>query len=294
MSDDDTLAEMAIDSLAHLIAGSDDRKRLVWPRANPKSFDGFELFTPLPGVNDDDYVLLGEANKPPIWPMSVCWATRLDGQTKSVWGDTLPEGWGMKRVSTLDIKSWRGRLRVTLPRMVEHEELFIAHNGQALGSLAPLGLTGSGVVFAAARSHPQASLAVDPTTMYGRDGRETDVSMETQDVSMAHGMMLRREYLWSVLLGEPGIPRARFVTDVAGVRESFRLRDIPPGKQRRAALRHWVRDHWRKNRKRGGEDNAWVRAHLRGSLDFVWNGLSCQIMPSKEDERRNSKAAHDA
>jgi hypothetical protein len=55
------------------------------------------------------------------------------------------------------------------------------------------------------------------------------------------GFSLRRRYLWSVLIGEAeDEPRGRFVTDPLGVREVFRLRDVPPGKQRRAALLHWV------------------------------------------------------
>jgi len=105
---------------------------------------------------------------------------------------------------------------------------------------------------------------------------------------LAHGIMLRREYLWSVLLGEPGIPRARFVTDPLGVREAFRLRDIPSGKSRRAALRHWVRNHWRKHGRDSEADRAWVRAHMRGATDFTWNGFMCRVEPSRDDMRRNA------
>jgi hypothetical protein len=89
-----------------------------------------------------------------------------------------------------------------------------------------------------------------------------------------------------VLLGEEGVPRARFVTDPIGVRAAFRLRDIPAGKTRRAALRHWVQEHWRKRRDPSKEDRAFVREYLRGATHFGWSGLSCQIEPSKEDQRR--------
>jgi hypothetical protein len=55
-------------------------------------------------------------------------------------------------------------------------------------------------------------------------------------VRLVAGFSLRRRYLWSVLIGEAeDEPRARFVTGPLGVRELFRLRDVPPGKQRRAA-----------------------------------------------------------
>jgi hypothetical protein len=98
------------------------------------------------------------------------------------------------------------------------------------------------------------------------------------------GFSLRRRYLWSVLIGEAeDEPRARFVTDPLGVREVFRLRDVPPGKQRRAALLHWVRAHWRRRRQVTEADKLWIRAHLRGAWSYTWNGLRCEIEPSELD-----------
>jgi hypothetical protein len=63
----------------------------------------------------------------------------------------------------------------------------------------------------------------------------------------------------------------------------FRLRDVPPGKQRRAALLHWVRAHWRQRRQTVEADKVWIRAHLRGAWSYTWNGLQCQIEPSELD-----------
>lgn len=277
-----SLAENAIDALAHLIAGNDARKGVVWPKASAHSFDGFELFTPMDG--HDDFVLLGEVDQPPIWPMHAVWATYAHPGENHHGAD----GWGFKRVSTLAPSKWRGRLRYTLPRMVEHEELFIQQGGQSVGSVAPIGLAKGRIIMAGARSHPLAGMTIDPTTMYGRDRRETNLDNEANDIRAAHGFMLRREYLWSVLLGEIGVPRARFVTDAIGVREAFRLRDIPPGRSRRAALRHWVSEHWRRTNRSSDADRSWVRAHLRGHQRFVWNGFDCAIEPSREDLRKNA------
>jgi hypothetical protein len=86
-----------------------------------------------------------------------------------------------------------------------------------------------------------------------------------------------------VLLGEGVGPRARFVTDVQGIREVFRLRDVPAGQKRRAALLHWVKEHWRKQRCLTANDRIWVRTHLRGTWAFNWNGLHGQIEPSSDD-----------
>lgn len=74
----------------------------------------------------------------------------------------------------------------------------------------------------------------------------------------------------------------RLRTDALGIRETFALRDIPAGKSRRAALRHWVREHWRQTR---GDAKAehFVRAHLRGSDAFEWSGLRCKIHPATDE-----------
>jgi hypothetical protein len=284
------LFDAAIDSLTHLIAGSDQRQGCVQTKASPMAFDGFDLFTTLSDKDADDFVLTGAAHQPPIWPMDACWAIYNPGNQKNVFGQTLEQGWAFKRICTLNLKHWRGKLRITLPKMVERHEFFTDQSGQSISSVLPLGLTNRGIAFCGTKSHSAAGWGrIDPTQGFSPGKGDFDLSVEALDLSVAHGFMLRREYLWSVLLGEPGIPRARFVTDVIGVRETFRLRETPSGKPRRAALRHWVREHWRKNRSLGGDDKAWVRAHLRGQLNFFWNGLSCQIVPSQADARRNQE-----
>lgn len=91
---------------------------------------------------------------------------------------------------------------------------------------------------------------------------------------------------WKVRLGYTGLPRITFNTDPDGVREVFRLRDVPEGRTRRAALRHWVSEHWRTF---GDERPIEVRKHLRGKVDFTWNGLRCEIEPSLADRRENQE-----
>jgi len=102
------------------------------------------------------------------------------------------------------------------------------------------------------------------------------------NIKMSISMAFTRRYFWRVLIGYEGSPGISFSTDPSGVREVFRLRDIPEGRGRREALRHWVRDHWRRVRKDTG-DTAHVRRHLRGAERFVWNGMRCEIYPSDFD-----------
>lgn len=104
--------------------------------------------------------------------------------------------------------------------------------------------------------------------------------------SIAIGAELTYRQCWRVSIGLDSSPSVSFPTDPLGIREVFRLRDIPNGKSRRAALTHWVREHWRKKREPGASDVAKVREHLRGASEFSWNGLRCRIVPSGLDQER--------
>jgi hypothetical protein len=110
----------------------------------------------------------------------------------------------------------------------------------------------------------------------------TVVNKEHGHIQLAMGLAFTRQYQWTVSMGWEGCPSVMFPTDPVGAREAFRLRDIPNGKSRRAALRHWVSGHWRQSRTDPAEESK-VRAHLRGATEFNWNGLTCRIKPSAED-----------
>lgn len=116
-------------------------------------------------------------------------------------------------------------------------------------------------------------------------------------VRVAHGMQFTRYYDWRVEMGMVDGVTVSIPTTPEGCRETYRLRDVAPGKSRRDALRNWVTRHMRRTRRRPANDNAdererltWVRQHLRGATRFSWNGLVCNIHPSAYDLKRLKEA----
>lgn len=96
---------------------------------------------------------------------------------------------------------------------------------------------------------------------------------------------LTNEYEWAVNIGYGGGATVRVPVSPPAVKDLFRLRDMPEGRSRRAALRHWVSSHWRKKHS-DPKAEVEVRRHFRGVERFNWNGLICEVVPSKHDKGR--------
>lgn len=280
MSGNTSALDIILDSLVHLIAGADDRTNTIMPKSSIQHYDGFDIIDDRLG-RGDDILLSDNPSDLAFWPMDA---------RAAVWkGD----GWLFKRIRTLNPKDWRGKLRVVMPKMIEVSEAYVLDDARMYSALSPYGISGGKLVDALNHNHPLAGMMVHIGDIY-TDAIRSDngtLSYPTMDLRVGQGFEIRREYLWSVLIGEAGIPRARFVTDPVGVRAAFRLRDIPPGKERRAALRHWVASHWRQKRDASAADRAFVREYMRGAKSFQWNGLGCTIEPSREDVRRANREA---
>lgn len=88
--------------------------------------------------------------------------------------------------------------------------------------------------------------------------------------------------LWFCRVKMESTPTLRIPTTAIGAREIWRLRDIPQGKKKRDALLHWVAEHWRTTPS-NCDDEAKVRAHLRGQRQFQHGGLSVEVIESRED-----------
>jgi len=185
---------------------------------------------------------------------------------------------GYKSVS---VKQSRGKVIRPMPVMIELTMGWLRHSGGAIdGSKVIFGRTGIGRWVAL--SH----------------GALLELPDFDDRVKIVIGLQLLQETQWRVgfSLGEG--PEVQIPTDPIGAREVFKFRDIPEGRKRRAALVHWVDEHWRQIRV-DPEEETKVRAHLRGmskgTNSFVWNGLRCTIRPShidhelEEIERENRK-----
>jgi hypothetical protein len=181
--------------------------------------------------------------------------------------------YALHRARELPAKALRGKAVGVYPRMVEHSYAYLRRDGTYACQRLYAGWNG--------RWHH-----VPSTDAPAQNQRAPHYSVvAVRDSAFACSVGFVRRYTWRVMLGWSDRFRASFMTDPVGAQEAFRLRDVPNGKTRRAALRNWVTEHWRKRRTDPNAETR-VRAHLRGATEFTWNGLSCRIVPSDFDAER--------
>jgi hypothetical protein len=121
-------------------------------------------------------------------------------------------------------------------------------------------------------------------------GYEREIEQDKDIVEilkLAPSFQFSARYEWSASLSYSGGPSVMFPTNPSGVKELFRLRDIPPGKTRRQAIKHWVTEHTRRINQPEKEIEVQVRKHLRGQTKFNWNGLLVSVHPSDADLDEN-------
>lgn len=98
------------------------------------------------------------------------------------------------------------------------------------------------------------------------------------------GAQFSARYDWHAILAlREGAPSIAIPCEPAVARKLFCERDVPLGASRRAALRHWVSEHYRARR---DAPPSHVREHLRGVSDFDWRGMVCHLEPSAYDRER--------
>jgi hypothetical protein len=266
------------DALSHLLLTDEVKAKKDWSPLidlSTKNYDGCDLVCEeAASTGIDDYFLIPDGMKDiPIWPIDVNFAAKF--QKKDNEGDDYADGWGFYRVKTMTQemrKSWRGKIKLSPPKMVLYDFSACYSNGRKMSVQVPCAILGQKIYDAR------------PWSEIGK----ADMDHLEKTILLSNGIMLKREYLWSVLIGNAD-HSVRFYTDPRGAREAFSLRDIPDGKTRRAALRNWVSAHSRKNRSSTSDDLAWVRKHLRGNTDFSWKGYDCRIIPSAEAIRENTQ-----
>lgn len=104
-----------------------------------------------------------------------------------------------------------------------------------------------------------------------------------QHIALIISMQFSARYDWHVTMRVGDGPRIALPTKPEHARKAFKARDLPEGRQRRAALRHWVSEHFRRPET---DSPIGVRSHFRGADAFDWSGLACEIVPSEYDRDR--------
>ena len=247
----------------------------------PASFDGV---VPL-GMNDDDGETclyetdyMDSARKLPIWPLDVSFCS---------WQETPVPGMNFQRFRTIKPKEVRGLVKLVSPVMAEQLSALVLNGGERLAARGFMSLVGGNWIDARGNVRQWRD---GGGFEQGNKYDATEIEQNRLLPMIATWVALRQRYDWSILLGYEGIARVRFFTDPIGLRAVFKLRDLPPGKERRAALKHWVRQHWR--RKRDDEEaRSWVRRHIRGAESFTWDGLRCAIRPAEFDLEQIAQGA---
>lgn len=187
----------------------------------------------------------------------------------------------MRIASVTDPAEVRGRVRLAPPRMVT-----IAHGPIKDGRIEPE------ITIAGSLGGQWRDISINALTGKGDRTitilRPESYAEEIQhSVSAALAMALTARYSWHVAFGfsDTG-PRLLLPTTPSGCLDLFRSRGLHPGQKRRAALRHWVGNHFR-GVETSAANVAYVRDHLRGATSFIWNSLLCELMPSAFDLERN-------
>lgn len=109
------------------------------------------------------------------------------------------------------------------------------------------------------------------------DAGDDDVGIRA---AIGQSVALTMRYEWGAQFSVKGSPKVIVPTTPDGIFELFDDRDKPEDRDRRAALRHWVRQHIRRSKP---ESFSKVSAHLRGALSFTWRGYDVTVRPSQFD-----------
>ena len=126
-------------------------------------------------------------------------------------------------------------------------------------------------------------------TTHEREHLRTDFLKFKEDmhnaVKLAIGLAFSNRYDWFIEFGYKDGATLSFPCTPEHCKDVFKMRDVPDGKSRRAALKNWVASHKRKV----GDSQVDVRKHLRGSYNFNYDGLFCKIHPSEYDRTENKE-----
>jgi hypothetical protein len=221
-----------------------------------------------------------------FWPIDFCMAAyKEDGDPEGV----KEPAFFVARVASVDREQVRGRVKI-VPRYIVHVSscYFYVGDHPLYAENTLVGLINNRwqiIEREEGRVRNAGGYRGDTSTvMRYFSPSYRDEMARTVEVTFA-GRLTHR-YEWHVAFGDE--PGARLVipTSPRACLELFRDRDLRPGEDRRAALRHWVKEHWREKAS-DPDEIVYVCQHLRGNRLFTWKGFRCELLVSEFDLERN-------
>lgn len=219
------------------------------------------------------------------------------GQADAVWPIDMglitykeeSAGYFIERIASASPSDVRGKVRLSLPRMLTISGGILSDDvgGRWWAETTICGLVngtwrdiGNDVI--AQRTSGSGENFTTVSTMRAPG----DPEQINSSISVGLAVALTERYSWHVAFGvaEDG-PRLLLPTNPGGCLSLFRDREKSET-GRRAALRHWVSNHYR-DIETSQADLVYVRDHLRGATNFDWRGLHCEILVSQFDLERN-------
>jgi hypothetical protein len=191
----------------------------------------------------------------------------------------------LHHVEPADVRELRGKIKIVPTRIVHSRTMFLYDDGSWRADWAPLGLVGGTWQYLDEGITRQRGAGIHCYES-GRSASSVARREIHESMSILTSMALTERYSWHVSLGLPAGPRLLLPTNPGGCLALFKDREKGVAEQRRRALRHWVRNHFRNT---DAENLAYVRDHLRGATDFNWYGLGCRLMVSQFDLEKNEE-----
>jgi hypothetical protein len=130
---------------------------------------------------------------------------------------------------------------------------------------------------------------------YGSTRRVGEEALDAhRGISIAFSGALSERYEWHAAFGfHPNGPRILIPTSPSGCLRLFQDREKEEGQTRRAALKHWVNQHYRAHSE-NEDEIIYVREHLRGNTRFIWRGVDVEVLVSAFDLEKNELFARNA
>jgi hypothetical protein len=269
-----------VDDLFDLLDGA--KRGQAWDQGQPlTNFRGLDM-TAYFGFHDDDALIashgIGDDGKPIFWPIDTGMASSDEHFALNA-----------SRYRTITPKEARSVVRAFSSYMLRCDIIAIENadeNRKFIRKLEYLALINRRWVNVSVRNEWQGVIGEGVPFNEWRPTTE-DFNLKA---NLAIGCAAHNYFQWFVEIGRDDSISFRFATTPDGIAEIFKLRDLPDGASRRAALKNWITSHWRTDH-RNPEMEVYVRQHLRGAETFRWDGYFCTISPSGHDLQLNADLA---